>query len=55
MSPAEVVVLAAKVAFACSALIVIRDDIFLGVVPNVGDNASVHILSSKDAFYLLRR
>ena len=49
MSPSEVVVLAVEVAFARSALIVICDDILLGVAPVVGDDAAVHIFGSEDA------
>lgn len=55
MSPSEVIVLAVEVALRSSAHVVIGDDILLGVVPVVGEDAAVHILGAEQPFRLGRR
>ena len=55
MRPSEVIVLTIEVAFRRSAPVVIGDDVLLGVVPVVGEDAAVHILGAEQPFRLGRR
>ena len=48
MCPSEVIVQAVEIAFARSALVVVLDDGLLGVVPVVGQDASVHIFGTEE-------
>lgn len=55
MYPSEVIVLAVEVAFRCPAPVVIGDDVLLGVVPVVGEDAAVHIFGTEQPLRLGRR